>query len=55
MGTAVAPSYANLFMADLEEKLLAGYSTSSVLWKRYIARHPSSYGLGTKGICELPK
>ncbi len=33
MGTVVAPSYANLFMADLEEKLLAGYPT---LWKRYI-------------------
>ncbi len=36
MGTAVAPSYANLFMADLEEKLLAGYPTQPIMWKRYI-------------------
>ncbi len=36
MGTAVAPSYANLFMADLEEKLLTGYPTSPIMWKRYI-------------------
>ena len=31
MGTKMAPSYANLFMAELEE-----YSTGPILWKRYI-------------------
>jgi len=36
MGTRMAPSYANLFMADLEEKLLAGYHIKPILWKRYI-------------------
>lgn len=27
-GTKMAPSYANIFMADLEEKLLSGYDVS---------------------------
>ena len=36
MGTKMAPSYANLFMAELEEKLLRNYSTGPILWKRYI-------------------
>ena len=36
MGTKMAPAYANLFMAQLEEKLLENYSTKPILWKRYI-------------------
>ena len=36
MGTKMAPAYANIFMATLEERLLAGYDVSPVLWKRYI-------------------
>ena len=36
MGTKMAPSYANIFMAELEEKLLANYPISPLLWKRYI-------------------
>jgi len=36
MGTRMAPSYANLFMADLEERLLANYPTQPKLWLRYL-------------------
>ena len=36
MGTKMAPAYANLFMAELEEKLLENYPTKPILWKRYI-------------------
>ena len=36
MGTKMAPSYANIFMAELEEKLLNNYPTKPLLWKRYI-------------------
>ena len=36
MGTKMAPSYANIFMAELEEKLLANYPIDPLLWKRYI-------------------
>ena len=32
----MAPSYANLFMADLEERLLADYDVAPILWKRYL-------------------
>ena len=35
MGTKMAPAYANLFMAELEEKLL-DYHTKPIIWKRYI-------------------
>ena len=49
MGTRMAPAYANLFMADLEEKLLADYPTKPILWKRYIDDilyiWPNSYGM----------
>ena len=36
MGTKMAPAYANIFMAELEEKLLDNYTTKPILWKRYI-------------------
>ena len=38
MGTKMAPSYANIFMAEREETLLANYPTKPLLWKRYIHR-----------------
>ena len=36
MGTIMAPSYANIFMAELEESLLKNYTKQPLLWKRYI-------------------
>jgi len=36
MGTKMAPAYANLFMAELEEKLLTNSPKDPILWKRYI-------------------
>jgi hypothetical protein len=36
MGTKMAPAYANLFMAELEENILANSTTKPLLWKRFI-------------------
>ncbi len=36
MGTKMAPAYANIFMAELEETLLQNYHKAPLLWKRYI-------------------
>lgn len=36
MGTRMAPSYANLFMADLENGFLASREKAPLLWKRFI-------------------
>ena len=36
MGTKMAPAYANIFMGDLEEKLIEDYHTTRIVWKRYI-------------------
>ncbi len=36
MGTKMAPAYANLFMAGLEERLLITYHIKPIIWKRYI-------------------
>jgi len=36
MGTKVAPSFANLFMADFEEKWVYNYPTHPSIWLRYI-------------------
>ena len=35
MGTRMAPSYANLFMAQLERKLLDNASMKPLIWWRY--------------------
>jgi peptide-methionine (R)-S-oxide reductase len=36
MGTRVAPSFANIFMADFEEKYVYTYHTQPKIWLRYI-------------------
>ncbi len=36
MGTKMAPAYANLFMAEPEERLLSNYHIKPIIWKRYI-------------------
>ena len=36
MGTKMAPAYANLFMHNLEEALLAGEPVQPAMWRRYI-------------------
>ena len=36
MGTKMAPAYANLFMAKVEELMLETYPTKPELWKRFI-------------------
>ena len=34
--TAMAPAYANLFMGDLEQKILAQSPLNPLVWWRYI-------------------
>ncbi len=36
MGTKVAPSLANIFMADFEEKYVYSYPDQPLLWRRFI-------------------
>ena len=36
MGTRLAPSYANIFMADFETKNVYTYTPQPLWWKRYI-------------------
>lgn len=36
LGTKVAPSFANLFIEDLEDKWVYNYSTHPSVWLRYI-------------------
>ena len=36
MGTKMAPAYANIFMGDLEEKLIQDHHTTPIVRKRYI-------------------
>ncbi|GFN94116.1 hypothetical protein PoB_002062200 [Plakobranchus ocellatus] len=36
IGTCMTPSYANLFMSELEDKFLASAATKPKIWLRYI-------------------
>ena len=36
MGTKLAPSYANIFMGDLEERLLSKWEKDPFFWARFI-------------------
>ena len=36
MGTKLAPSFANIFMGDLEEKFVYTYKLKPLIWKRFI-------------------
>ena len=36
MGTKMAPAYANIFMADLEHRIIEGLTNKPRLWKRFI-------------------
>ena len=36
MGIRLAPTYANLFMTNLEEKLISQYDQKPTAWLRYI-------------------
>ena len=50
MGTKLAPSYANIFMGDLEKKLLEGYRLEPIMWLRFI---DDIFALWTHGLDEL--
>jgi len=52
MGTRLAPSYANLFMADFESKFVDTYTPKPFWWKRYI---DDIFVLWTHGEDELHK
>jgi len=52
MGTRLAPSYANLFMADFETKFVYTYHHQPFWWKRYI---DDIFMLWTHGEDELTK
>ena len=52
MGTRVAPTYANLYMADFEEKYVYTYPKQPSLWLRYI---DNIYMLWPHGLQELYK
>ena len=52
MGTRMAPSYANLFMAFLEHKLLQSWPRKPLVWLRYI---DDIFIIWTHGIDDLQK
>ena len=50
MGTKLAPSYANIFMGELERKLISGHSKEPFLWFRFI---DDIFALWTHDVDEL--
>ena len=52
MGTKLAPSYANIFMGNLEQKLIKNYHLKPLLWLRFI---DDVFALWTHGQPELDR
>jgi hypothetical protein len=58
MGTKMAPSYANIFMGDLEERLLLSSLKQPFSWFRFIDdvdmkwTHSGAYSLYPNGLAE---
>ena len=52
MGTKLAPSYANIFMGELEEKTIESYDKEPLLWVRFI---DDIFSIWTHGVEELHK
>ena len=52
MGTRVAPTYANLFMADLEEQFVYTYKLQPLIWLRFIDDIFFIWPHGQEELCE---
>ena len=53
MGTKMAVSFANIFMADIETKLIQQSETKPREWKRYILNNFTLWDCDRKGVDRL--
>ena len=53
MGTKMAVSFANIFMADIETKLIQQSETKPREWKRYIPDNFTLWDCDRKGVDRL--
>ena len=53
MGTKMAVSFANIFMADIETKLIQQSETKPREWKRYILDNFALWDCDRKGVDRL--
>ena len=53
MGTKMAVSFANIFMADIETKLIQQSETKPREWKRYILDNFTLWDCDRKGVDRL--
>ena len=53
MGTKMAVSFANIFMADIETKLIQQSETKPREWKRYILDNLTLWDCDRKGVDRL--
>ena len=53
MGTKMAVSFANIFMADIETKLIQQSETKPREWKRYIFDNFTLWDCDRKGVDRL--